>query len=48
MKPKFDYENFCVDNYLKYIDYLRRKKKKEDTRHDSKRSTGRNKIRRGK
>ena len=36
MKPKFDYENFVVDNYLKYIRYLSKKKKRRKT-DDSKR-----------
>lgn len=48
MKPKFDYENFCVDTYIEYIKYLHRKKKKEDKKHDSKGSIRRDKIRRGK
>lgn len=36
MKPKFDYENFVLDTYLRYVKYLARKKKRRK-KHDSKR-----------
>ena len=38
MKPKFDYENFVLDTYLRYVKYLAKKKKRRKIKHDSKRS----------
>ena len=39
MKPKFDYENFIIDTYLRWIKYRQKKEKlRRKKKHDSKRS----------